>query len=71
MMRSFRKSDANFQACNLPRQLLLEVNQRLLMEKVELLEEIGQLRAAVRIYRELAARAGGERRAQPERLSAC
>ena len=70
MTPSFRKSDASFRPCDLPRHLLLEVNQRLLMEKVELLEEIGQLRAAVRIYRELATRAGSERQAQPERLSA-
>lgn len=39
-----------------PYEVLLQTNHRLLKEKVELTEEIGQLRAAVAIFRELAAR---------------
>ena len=38
-----------------PYDLLLRVNQRLVLEKVQLLEEIGQLKAAVYIYRDMIA----------------
>ena len=38
-----------------PYNLLLRVNQQLVLEKVQLLEEIGQLKAAVHIYRDMIA----------------
>jgi hypothetical protein len=38
-----------------PYNLLLRVNEQLVLEKVRLLEEIGQLKAAVHIYRDIAA----------------
>ena len=37
-----------------PYEVLVRVNRQLVVEKVELLEELRQLRAAVNIYRELA-----------------
>lgn len=40
----------------LPYDLLIRVNRQLVIEKVELLEEVRQLKAAVHIYRELAAK---------------
>lgn len=36
--------------------LLLRVNRRLVNEKIELIEEVRQLEAAVKIYRELTTR---------------
>lgn len=54
-MRSPRRPDSML-PLRVPYEMLVEVNRRLLDEKVELLEEISQLRAAVKIYQELAAR---------------
>jgi hypothetical protein len=41
-----------------PYRLLLEANRQLMMEKVELTEEVRQLKAAVEIYREVVRRNG-------------
>jgi hypothetical protein len=47
----------------LPYDLLLRVNKQLVGEKIELIEEVRQLRAAVNIYREVSSRLGRERSA--------
>lgn len=47
-------------ARKVPYRLLLEVNRQLMLEKVELTEEVRQLKAAVEIYREVVRRNGWE-----------
>jgi hypothetical protein len=45
----------------LPYDLLLRVNKQLVGEKIELIEEVRQLRAAVNIYREVTNRLDRQR----------
>lgn len=52
-MRSARRVEPIRALRPLPYDLLVRVNRQLVGEKIELIEEIRQLRAAVNIYREL------------------
>lgn len=54
-MRSTRRGEGVKISPRLTYALLLRVNRQLLVEKVELIEEVRQLRAAVEFYREGAA----------------
>jgi hypothetical protein len=55
LMRSAKRSNVG-PLDRLPYDLLLRVNRQLENEKIELIEEVRQLRAAVNIYREVSNR---------------
>ena len=59
-MRSARRAKVG-PLKRLPYDLLLRVNKQLVGEKVELIEEVRQLRAAVNIYREVSNRLDRQR----------
>jgi hypothetical protein len=59
-MRSPGTGGSGKLARRVPYELLLRVNRQLMMEKVQLTEEVRQLKAAVEIYREVVRRNGSD-----------